>query len=82
MGKQPWRPGSAPPSLDDLRELYRKLNEMDARLVRMQGVIEMMSLRMSEDRKLMGAIASNMDALVVMFGDLPLPQDMRCRAKD
>lgn len=71
----PYRPGSSPATLNDLRWVYKKLNEVEALLRSMQAEQFRLNGRVAEDRAHLGAIVQNTNQLISLI----LPTDAEIR---
>lgn len=63
----PYRPGSSPAALNDVRWLYKKLLEVEALVRHLQAEQMRLSGRVAEDRRHLSAIASNTNQIIRML---------------
>lgn len=63
----PYRPGSSPATLDDLRWVFKKLLEIERRLAQVQAEQLLLNGRVAEDRKHLGAIVQNTNQLIKLI---------------
>jgi hypothetical protein len=71
----PYRPGSSPATLDDLRWVFKKLLEIERRLAQVQAEQLRLNGHVTEDRKHLGAIVQNTNQLIKLI--LPTEVDIR-----
>jgi hypothetical protein len=76
MNKE-WRPDRSPATLGDLREVYRKLKEVDARVTQMQAEMFMLHGAIVRDRELFGELRHNMTVIAQSFHGMPSVQEFR-----
>lgn len=82
MSKRSWRPGTAVPDLDDLRQVYRKLVQLEVRMSEMQAQLHMVLCRVQQDRKDLDQISHNMQAMVHLFHDMPMKSELEALLKE
>jgi hypothetical protein len=63
----PYRPGSSPATLDDLRWVFKKLLEIERRLAQVQAEQLRLNGHVTEDRKHLGAIVQNTNQLIKLI---------------
>jgi hypothetical protein len=63
----PYRPGSSPATLDDLRWVFKKLLEIERRLAQVQAAQLRLNGHVVEDRKHLGAIVQNTNQLIKLI---------------
>lgn len=63
----PYRPGNSPATLDDLRWVYKKLNEVETVLSSVQAELFRLDGRVAEDRKHLGAIVQNTNQIISLI---------------
>jgi hypothetical protein len=74
---KPSRLNSEPPTLGDLRQLYKLLAETDARLSQLQAEFAMLRQAISRDHKLFGELHHNMNVIARSFQGMPTVGEFR-----
>jgi hypothetical protein len=74
----PYRPGSSPATLNDLRWVYKKLLEIEAMLAALRAEQFRLNSRVADDRKYLGAITENTNQII----SLVLPTSVELRQRD
>jgi hypothetical protein len=67
----PYRPGSSPATLDDLRWVYKRLNELDIRFSQMQAELHLIRVALEKDRPIHDEVRHNMRVIARAFHRMP-----------